>query len=707
MPPSKRSVRHRTGDASYELLSHLASGGMAELFLARRTDAAPDAAPVVLKRILPVHAGNQDFVSMFLDEARLASRLNHPNIARVLEVGRIEDTYFYTMEYVRGKNLREILTQAAVRRARIPLEIAVHVIASAATGLHAAHEQRDLRGQPLEIVHRDVSPSNVMIGEDGTVKIVDFGVAKASDRMTETRSGTIKGKTAYLSPEQCRVRPVDRRSDVFSLGIVAWELIAQARLFRHDNDFDTMDAILRGRIAPPSEIVDGVPRAIDAAVLRALERDPAQRFATAAEMATALVTALGRPIPADASARLADFLLDLFGVFGDRTDRTAAPAPILGDPSFVHSLGALAVSVIDGDDDEPSVPEPPPSSGPHSGSDLVPTNPRRKPAKLVTAPGVPPPAVRAEPRGAPVVPSRVTPPPEPSPVTPTPVLQASVVVSLAGAEEGAPAEGTLSSAAIVQLPADPRPPPPRRNGMRVAIALAAVVAGTAFAILARGGSGGNDDALAAPGTPADAGAALAPAVDAAAVVAAATTTTAAPIDAASVAVAVDAAAGDDDAAASDQVAAIDESTIELDEPAAAPAPVDRPPAPAPDGRREVAAPARVPAPAADRPRVDAGVKGAPAAPAGRGLTAAEIVLSAGRGRQWAKAFPQCGAALVERPSDGDLRQICAKAACMSDHLDEAKAFGRRLPLKLRSEVERFCENRGHTVRICPEPSSCQ
>ena len=341
---------------------------MAELFLARRTDAAPDTAPVVLKRILPVHAGNQDFVSMFLDEARLASRLNHPNIARVLEVGRIEDTYFYTMEYVRGKNLREILTQAAVRRARIPLEIAVHVIASAATGLHAAHEQRDLRGQPLEIVHRDVSPSNVMIGEDGTVKIVDFGVAKASDRMTETRSGTIKGKTAYLSPEQCRVRPVDRRSDVFSLGIVAWELIAQARLFRHDNDFDTMDAILRGRIAPPSELVDGVPRAIDAAVLRALERDPAERFATAAEMATALVTALGRPIPTDASTRLADFLLDLFGVFGDRTDRTAAPAPILGDPSLVHSLGALAVSVIDGEDDEPSAPTPPPSSGPHSGS---------------------------------------------------------------------------------------------------------------------------------------------------------------------------------------------------------------------------------------------------------------------------------------------------------------------------------------------------
>jgi eukaryotic-like serine/threonine-protein kinase len=196
----------------YQILGHLATGGMAELYLARAVGIAGFERYVVLKRIMAEHARNHRFVTMFLDEARLAAQLHHPNIAQVYDIGRVSDSYFFTMEYVHGENVRDLLQRVAALKRQIPFEVSLTVIAGAAAGLHYAHDKRGINRQPLGIVHRDVSPSNLMVAYEGAVKLVDFGIAKASHRMTETRSGAVKGKVAYMSPEQCTGHPLDRRA---------------------------------------------------------------------------------------------------------------------------------------------------------------------------------------------------------------------------------------------------------------------------------------------------------------------------------------------------------------------------------------------------------------------------------------------------------------------------------------------------------------
>ncbi len=299
-------------EASYELVTHLATGGMAELFIARR-HGDPTAAHVVLKRVMPEQAKNPHFVGMFLDEARLASRLNHPNIAQVLDVGRAGSSYYYTMEYVHGENVRDLLQLAVKRQVLVPLDVCLSILIGAAIGLHAAHETRDRHGVSLGIVHRDVSPSNVMISYAGAIKLVDFGVAKAADHTTETQSGTVKGKIAYLSPEQCTIQAVDRRSDVFSLGIVAYELVTRSRLFRRRSDYETMHAIVNDPVPAPSRHRADVPPAIDLVIARALARSPEQRPQSAAELAEELaVVAAGLGL-ATGPEVLARFMGELFG----------------------------------------------------------------------------------------------------------------------------------------------------------------------------------------------------------------------------------------------------------------------------------------------------------------------------------------------------------------------------------------------------------
>ncbi|MEA2696845.1 MAG: eukaryotic-like serine/threonine-protein kinase, partial [Myxococcales bacterium] len=205
----------------YELLARLAVGGMAEIYLARAQGMSGFEKLLVLKRILPQHALDPELLRMFLDEARLSATLTHPHITQVYDIGTQGDTPFFTMEYVHGANLREILNaQAAVAGGDrvLPDAHAVSIIAAAAAGLHYAHERRGADGQPLQIVHRDVSPSNVLVTYDGAVKVADFGIAKWTSQRTQTQAGALKGKFAYMSPEQCRSQPVDRRSDVFALG---------------------------------------------------------------------------------------------------------------------------------------------------------------------------------------------------------------------------------------------------------------------------------------------------------------------------------------------------------------------------------------------------------------------------------------------------------------------------------------------------------
>jgi eukaryotic-like serine/threonine-protein kinase len=297
----------------YQILARLATGGMAEIFLARGISAPGVERYCVLKRILRNRASDVHFVKMFLDEARLAAQLQHANIAQVYDIGKLGDSYFFTMEYVHGETVRALLQRARSLRRELPLGCILTVLNGAAAGLHHAHTRIGIDGRPLNIVHRDVSPSNLMVGYEGGVKVVDFGVAKAADRMQETKSGTVKGKISYLSPEQCRGHAIDRRSDLFSLGICFWEMLTTERLYRRASDFENMTAIVNEAPPPPSSRRPGLAPAIDAIALRLLAKDPAARFQTAEELVEALEdigTEAGAKISSSALGRV---LRDMFG----------------------------------------------------------------------------------------------------------------------------------------------------------------------------------------------------------------------------------------------------------------------------------------------------------------------------------------------------------------------------------------------------------
>ncbi len=268
----------------YELIHRLAVGGMAEIYLARATGIEGFEKLVVLKRILPQYANSREFVAMFLDEARLSATLQHPNIAQVYDIGQFEDSYFFTMEYIRGEDVRTILKTAVAGRKRVPLANVLTIIAGAAAGLHAAHEKTTIDGEPLGIVHRDVSPSNVLVSYDGGVKLVDFGVAKAAQRQSKTQAGTLKGKVSYMSPEQCRGKPLDRRSDIFALGILLFEMTTHRRLFKGESEFEIMMKIVNEDVAPPSKTFPKYPAALEKILMRALARDREKRYSTAQEM---------------------------------------------------------------------------------------------------------------------------------------------------------------------------------------------------------------------------------------------------------------------------------------------------------------------------------------------------------------------------------------------------------------------------------------
>ena len=267
---------------SYEILGKLARGGMAELFLATMPDDVGKI--VVIKKILPKYAANPKFVKLFLDEARLAAGLDHPHIARVYDTGTSGGNHFFAMEYIHGKDVRSTMKRTTAAERRFPIEHAVMIARDTAAALHYAHERRRPDGTLLDIVHRDVSPSNILISYDGEVKLVDFGVAKAASNLARTRTGTLKGKIAYMSPEQARGAPLDRRSDLFSLGIVLWEMVPSCRLCRTDNDLATIQMIINSRPQPPRELTPECPPELERIVLKALAAAPAARYQTAEEL---------------------------------------------------------------------------------------------------------------------------------------------------------------------------------------------------------------------------------------------------------------------------------------------------------------------------------------------------------------------------------------------------------------------------------------
>lgn len=270
--------------ASHEVLGRLAVGGMAEIYVARTTHDDGRREIVVLKRILPHLSEDPEFVRMFRDEAYLAATLDHPNIVHVHDIGQDGEDYFFTMEYVHGENVRSIIKAAQKVEMDIPLEHVVQIAIGVCEGLHYAHEQVDDEGEHLRIVHRDVSPTNILVSFDGQVKIVDFGIAKAAAATHVTQAGMLKGKASYMSPEQCRAEPVDRRSDVFAIGILLFEMTTLTRLFRGDNELAVLHQILTGAVDAPSTRVDDYPADLEHIVMKALGPKPGDRYDTALAM---------------------------------------------------------------------------------------------------------------------------------------------------------------------------------------------------------------------------------------------------------------------------------------------------------------------------------------------------------------------------------------------------------------------------------------
>jgi serine/threonine-protein kinase len=273
----------RLGDN--ELVLRIGRGGMATVWVARERNPKDPSRDrlVAVKAMLAELADEPEFTRMFIDEVRLVRSIHHPNIVEVYDVGESDGVMWMSMEWVEGESLHTIIAEAGKRRA-IPPEMAVRIIADVAAGLHAAHELRDSQGALRGVVHRDISPHNILIGTNGAIKLVDFGVAKAFGRVSEsTRAGQLKGKFGYMSPEQALGRPVDRRSDVFSLGIVLFELTTSRRLFRGESDVETLKLVISGQVPPPSTIDPSYPPVLEGIVSRALQRDARLRYQTAAE----------------------------------------------------------------------------------------------------------------------------------------------------------------------------------------------------------------------------------------------------------------------------------------------------------------------------------------------------------------------------------------------------------------------------------------
>jgi serine/threonine protein kinase len=275
----------------YELIGEIATGGMATVFLARRSGVGGFQRFVAIKRLHPHLANEPEFVEMFLDEARLAALIHHPNVVPILEVGESEAGYYLVMEYVEGDTLSRIVARSMSLGQMPPRHVVLRMVLDALAGLHAAHELRDDRGQLLGLVHRDCSPQNVLVGVDGTARITDFGVARASSRLTSTAHGKLKGKLAYMAPEQTRGDELDRRTDLFAMGIIVWEVLCGKRLFKADSEAATLQRILVEPIRPPSEINPTIPKCFDAVLMRALDRDQERRYQTAADFADALEAA--------------------------------------------------------------------------------------------------------------------------------------------------------------------------------------------------------------------------------------------------------------------------------------------------------------------------------------------------------------------------------------------------------------------------------
>ncbi|MGA7614884.1 MAG: protein kinase, partial [Thermoanaerobaculia bacterium] len=311
----------------YVLIEKIATGGMAEVWKARMRGVEGFEKIVAIKKILPHLSDNQEFVEMFIDEAKLAAQLNHNNIIHIYDLGKIASSYYIAMEYIEGCDLKTILRQGDERSHPIPLELSVFVASKVAAALDYAHRKRDMQDREMGLVHRDVSPQNVLISHEGDIKLCDFGIAKAASKASHTQAGALKGKLQYMSPEQAWGRPIDRRSDIFALATVLFEMLTGRKLFTGENEISILDQVREAKVVAPSTINDEVPPDVDAIVLKALQKEPEGRYQTAAEMARDLDAVLYGFRPTPTSADLAIYMHRLF------SEQPPMAAPIIEEPA--------------------------------------------------------------------------------------------------------------------------------------------------------------------------------------------------------------------------------------------------------------------------------------------------------------------------------------------------------------------------------------
>jgi eukaryotic-like serine/threonine-protein kinase len=301
----------------YEIFGMLGEGGMASIYLGRLRGAEGFERAVAIKVLRKDVAHDTEYLRMFVDEACISAKLAHPNIVQIFELVREDGQLFMAMELLLGRPLADVWSECGARGVRLRPDVVAWIGARIAEGLHHAHELKDASGAMQNLVHRDVNPSNVFITYDGHVKVIDFGLVRATERLSRTATGIVKGKIAYLSPEQTMARPVDRRSDIFSLGATLWELSANRRLFRDETDVDTVNAIREARVEDPTRFVPGYPSLLWLVLRRALAKEPDDRYATAADFAKDLDGVARADGSILQAAALADIMSALFG--DDRT----------------------------------------------------------------------------------------------------------------------------------------------------------------------------------------------------------------------------------------------------------------------------------------------------------------------------------------------------------------------------------------------------
>ncbi len=337
----------------YILMEHIATGGMAEVFKARMVGMEGFQKTVAIKRILPHLTDNDEFVTMFIDEAKLAAQLNHNNIIHIYDLGKIDRFYYIAMEYIQGRDLRSILSSCQEKGVAFPIPVALHVATLIAAALDYAHHKKDFEDRALGLVHRDVSPQNVLISQDGDIKLCDFGIAKAASKASHTRAGALKGKLQYMSPEQAWGKDIDPRSDIFSLGLVLFEMLTGRKVFAGDSELSILEQVRNPEVSPPSTYNREIPPDVDAIVLKALEPNREDRYASARQMQEELERAMREHGWSAGNAELQRFVEELFAPTGPGLPEAAPEAPGPGTPVPVTPLGP-----------PPEPPEEPPAKPP-------------------------------------------------------------------------------------------------------------------------------------------------------------------------------------------------------------------------------------------------------------------------------------------------------------------------------------------------------